>query len=238
MEMTAGKDWLKARLRSRNVTIRDYRFTVSARKQQLLKHFEVDLLVDVGANRGQAATLYRQHGYGGRILSLEPDRRALVDLERKAAKDPRWDVIRTAVGQEPGQMQLHLSEESQFTSLVEMGDYTVRASPHARYVDSDTVQVDTLDSLLADQSSQNLALKIDVQGFEREVLAGAPKSMAQAVYVDIELCPVPLYEGQILMLELVQLMEDLGFTLAAIEDTYSDTRTGRVLAYNGVYARL
>ena len=40
------------------------------------------------------------------------------------------------------------------------------------------------------------------------------------------------------MLELMKRMEDEGFSLMAIEDTYGDMRTGRVLSYNGVYARL
>ena len=233
------KDGLHRTLRRADVAVRHYRYTPGARKQQALELTGVDTLIDVGANKGQAGRLYRRHGFRGQILSLEPDSSILPTLRAWTDRYPPWDVEHTAVGAQPGVLTLHRSEESQFNSLRPLTDVTVSTSPHARYTGTEEVPVRTLDDVAARfDRSRTLGLKIDVQGFEAEVLDGGPETLARAVYVDIELCPVPLYDGQVLMIDLMRRMEDLGFSLMAIEDTYSDLTTGQVLSYNGVYARL
>lgn len=233
------KDVLHRTLMRADVAVRHYRLTPGARKQRALSRTGVDTLIDVGANKGQAGRLYRRHGFRGLILSIEPDPTACATLAGWAAKYPPWETVRAAVGAEPGTLQLHISEESQFNSLRPMTSYTVDNSPHAREVRTEEVEVRTLDDIASRFGpDRTIGLKIDVQGFEAEVLAGGPETLARAQYVDIELCPVPLYDGQIMMLDLMDRMEREGFSLIAIEDTYSDMRTGQVLSYNGVYARL
>lgn len=232
-----SKDLLHRTLRRTDVAVRHYHLTPAARKQQALTRAGVTTLVDVGANKGQAGRLYRRHGFAGRILSIEPDPAAYDALGGWAARYPPWDTLACAVGAEPGTLTLHVSEESQFNSLRPMTSYTTDNSPHAREVRTVDVDVRTLDDICAPITG-TLGLKVDVQGFEAEVLAGGAATLARAAYVDIELCPVPLYDGQIMMIDLMQRMEAAGFSLLAIEDTYSDLRTGQVLSYNGVYARL
>lgn len=234
-----SKDLLHRTLRRGDIAVRHYKLTPAARKRQALDRVGVDTLIDVGANKGQAGRLYRRHGFSGRILSIEPDSAAHAVLQTWAAKYPVWETERCAVGAEPGSLELHISEESQFNSLRQMSDVTVDNSPHARYVKTEQVDVRTLDQIAARFGPETtLGLKIDVQGFEEEVLAGGPETLARAQYVDIELCPVALYDGQIMMIDLMRRMEDEGFSLMAMEDTYSDLKTGQVLSYNGVYARL
>jgi len=134
---------------------------------------------------------------------------------------------------------LNISEETQFNSLRPITQMTVDNSAYARYVQTEEVDMMTLDQIAARYPADRaLGLKIDVQGFEEQVLNGAPETLARSRYVDIELTPVEMYEGQILMLDLMRRMEEEGFTLLAMEDTYNDMRTGQVLAYNGVYCRL
>lgn len=233
------KDLLHRVLRRGDLAVRHYRLTPAARKQQSLDLLGVDTLIDVGANKGQAGRLYRRHGFSGRILSIEPDSDACAVLRTWADKYPPWDVLQCAVGDKPGPVELHISEESQFNSLRPMTSFTIDNSPHARYLKTEQVDVRTLDDIASRfGTDQKLGLKIDVQGFEEQVLRGGAETLARALYVDIELCPVPLYDGQIMMIDLMSRMESEGFSLMAIEDTYSDMRTGQVLSYNGVYARV
>ena len=73
-------------------------------------------------------------------------------------------------------MELHISEESQFNSLLPITDLTLDTSSYARYVDTATVEILTLDQIAA-TCPQTLGLKIDVQGFEREVLDGGSETL-------------------------------------------------------------
>lgn len=234
-----SKDLLHRALMRSDIAVRHYRLTPAARKRQALAVTGVDTLIDVGANKGQAGRLYRRHGFRGLILSIEPDPAACATLRTWAERYPPWDTLQCGVGDQTGSMELHVSEESQFNSLRPMTSFTTDNSPHARYLSTEQVEIRTLDDIARRFGPETtLGLKIDVQGFEAEVLAGGRETLARARYVDIELCPVPLYEGQIMMIELMQRMEAEGFSLIAIEDTYSDMSTGQVLSYNGVYARL
>src|ERR1700722_11845291 len=62
------------------------------RHSKLFSLLGIDLLVDVGANVGQFATLCRAHGYRGSILSFEPSSAAHRELLKTAAVDPLWAV--------------------------------------------------------------------------------------------------------------------------------------------------
>lgn len=59
------KEEVRHILRSRGIEVGGYRYTVSARRQQMLAHYGVGLLVDVGANVGQYALAVRAGGYQG-----------------------------------------------------------------------------------------------------------------------------------------------------------------------------
>jgi FkbM family methyltransferase len=237
--VTRSKDLFHRATMKADIAVRHYEVTPAGRKRKALNNLGIQVLIDVGANKGQAAALYRRHGFRGEILSVEPDSGSFAVLEKRAAKDPHWDVMRAAVGDKPGKMLLNISEETQFNSLRPITAMTVNNSAYARYVQTEEVDVMTLDQIAARYPAERpLGLKIDVQGFEEEVLNGAPQALARSTYVDIELTPVEMYEGQILMLDLMRRMEQEGFTLLAMEDTYSDMKTGQVLGYNGVYCRL
>src|SRR5215831_3678983 len=67
-------------------------------RMQLIEKYAIDLVLDVGANTGQFARQLRQYGYTGRIVSFEPLRAALLQLQTQAARDPAWEVWPYALG--------------------------------------------------------------------------------------------------------------------------------------------
>ena len=70
------------------------------------------------AHAAATATLLREAGYGGEIVSFEPVAASFAALERRAADDPRWRAHRLALGREPGTAQLNVARESNFTSFL------------------------------------------------------------------------------------------------------------------------
>lgn len=211
------------------------------RRSALLHHRAIDLVVDVGANGGQYASgLRRVLGWGGRIVSFEPQTEAFARLQVAAAGDERWQLCRQALGDAPGTATIHVSANSESSSLLPMLPAHRAAAPHTAYVGAQQVPVSTLDELLPAllHGAARVWLKIDVQGYEMHVLRGAAMSLARHVeVVELEMSLVPLYAGAPSMAALQSFLEAAGFRLAGIEPGFADPRSGELLQVDGLFVR-
>lgn len=205
---------------------------------RLVERLDVDLLIDVGANQGQYATRFRQLGYQGDIVSFEPMSDAFASLAKAARTDDRWQVKQLAVGAENGSATLHVAANSVSSSLLDVGEVHVAAAPESQQLRDETVTVTTLDDALTGPSFQSAWLKIDTQGFESEVLAGATRSLAKVSVVQCELSLVELYVGQPHFLDVLQRIEALGFRTVRITPGFTDPTTGDLLQFDVTAARV
>ncbi len=80
-------------------------------------------------------------------------------------------------------------------------------------------------------------IKIDTQGYELEVLAGATGLLPQTMALQLELSLVPLYEGAPAFVDAVHYMESRGFELFSVAPGFKDRRSGRLLQMDGVFLR-
>lgn len=199
----------------------------------------IETVLDVGANTGQFGRLLRQSKFSGRIHSVEPLQAAYDVLVSTAAGDPRWTVQRAAVSAEPGTLRMNVSGNSVSSSVLPMLDTHASAAPSAQYVGQEEVAATTVDEIVAGQGlhPERALLKIDVQGYEREVLDGAAKTLSSFRGVRTEMSLVALYEGQALMPEIVDLLARNGFELWYVEPGFSDPVTRRLLQLDGVFFR-
>lgn len=199
----------------------------------------IDCVLDVGANIGQFGAQLRRAGFAGRIHSLEPLQAAYDELQRRTAHDDRWRVQRAAVSAEAGTIRMNVSGNSVSSSVLPMLDRHAVAAPQAQYVGVEEVPSTTVDAIVDESglSPQRTLLKIDVQGYERQVLAGAAATLDRFAGVRTEMSLVPLYEGQVLMPEMVDLLTGRGFELWYIEPGFVEPRTQRLLQLDGLFLR-
>lgn len=205
-----------------------------------LKKHRVNLIFDIGANCGQFAQSVRDAGYAGRIVSFEPLSVAWEQLSEASKADPLWDIApRAAIGSEDSEIMMHIAGNLASSSALEMLGTHVNAAPESAYVDSEIVPVRRLDTIAASylDSDSNLFIKIDTQGFEGQVLGGAPEILQKAVGLNIELLLVPLYENQCKYDELFNKMKTLGFNLWDISPVFVDPQNGRTLAVDATFYR-
>jgi hypothetical protein len=114
------------------------------------------------------------------------------------------------------------------------------AYPPANYVDTEEVLIRRLDTIAPEiiGPSDVSFLKIDVQGFEKQVLAGGESTVKdRCVGVQLELSFVPLYEGAMLIPEAVDLMYSQGFRLTGMLPCFTDPRNGQMLHADGIFLR-
>jgi FkbM family methyltransferase len=209
------------------------------RRLQLLRHHEIDLVLDVGANVGQFAIELRRSGYRGRIVSFEPLADAFAELQIAARGDASWRVVKLALGADKGTSVINRAANVESSSFLAMLPRHLEAAPHSNYRATEVVEVETLDAMFGEYCSgaRRIFLKIDTQGFESQVLDGATESMARIDLVQLELSLVPLYKGQALMDELKSRLEALGYALIGLDSSFADARTGQVLQVDGVFRR-
>jgi FkbM family methyltransferase len=182
---------------------------------QLIGERRIDLVLDVGANEGRFALGLRRDGYAGRIISFEPLTNAFAKIEVASADDPSWECLQLALGAAPGRATLNVAANWASSSLLPMNRRLRRAEPRVAYVGTEECSVATLDQLsphLLD-SEERLYLKLDVQGFELEVLRGAAATLGRVEVLDVELSLAKLYRGAPLKEEVVGYLAARHFAL-------------------------
>jgi len=210
----------------------------ATRRQAMLAKHEVDLVLDVGSADGGYGTSLRKFGYTGRIVSFEPLTAAYETLSATISADPLWTAQNVALGAAPGQATINVASNSTSSSLLPMLDAHRDAAPAIEYVAEEVVAVARLDDAAqeATKAARRPFLKVDTQGFEREVLAGGAETVAQCIGLQLELSFVPLYAGGMLVDEAVGWAYSQGFHLVGIEQGYA-APSGEILQVDGVFIR-
>lgn len=198
---------------------------------QLLKAQRVDLVLDVGANIGQYASMLRRFGYKGRIVSFEPQHEPFHQLRQKTINDPLWKAVHCAVGDASTSVTINVAgNRGLSSSILPMLPRHVAAAPGSKYIGSEEVQQCRLDEMWSDFVSphERVFLKMDVQGYEKNVLDGAGERLDECVGMQLEASLVPLYNGAMLYREALDLLDKHGFSLMSVLPGFRDLETGQM----------
>lgn len=205
---------------------------------ELMRRHSVQCVIDAGANVGAYARELREQGYLGRIISFEPQAAAFKLLKAKSDKDPMWDCFNCALGDNDGQtLNLTVARNSVSSSLLPMSTEMQSLFPEAAISHKESVNIRSLDSLLKQRSVQSdvILLKLDVQGYEDHVLAGASETLRRTVAIQVELAIQPLYDGSLSMTDMMQRMGARGYVLAAITPNTYHPVTGQLLEVDAIF---
>ncbi len=208
---------------------------------RIFDHYEISCVIDVGANIGQYASRLRRLGWRGRIVSIEPVAAAHAALERAADGDPAWTVApQLALGAIDGTVTLNVSAESDMSSVRGFRPEMAQLLDSARFVDAETVPLARLDGWIDRWAgpTDRLLLKLDTQGYDFEVLAGAAATLARVWLIQVELALAPVYQGEPDWRAAADRLAALGFQPILLIPGYFNRRTARLLSADGVFARV
>jgi FkbM family methyltransferase len=219
-------------------------YSLSAHLLQLFQRLRINCVLDVGAHHGVYGQLLRNLGYRGRIVSFESIPENFALLERQRAGDRQWHTHRWALGNQPGTAEITVRRGTDFTSFRapnQYGQEQFGSSLEAERVE--VVEVKRLDSVLeeclAGIEQPRVFLKIDTQGFDREVLEGAGQQLGLITALQTELSVKPLYEGMSTsLLDMIAFLQEHGFELTGLFPvTWDATDQLRVIEFDCVMCR-
>lgn len=131
-----------------------------------------DLCFDVGANLGNRVRAFRH--LGCHVVAIEPQPFCLRKLHGEFGADEAVTIVPMAVGRTAGTATMLTSDVHVLSTL--SGEFIEKTTRSGRFADIQwnhkvEVPMTTLDALIAKHGVPQF-LKIDVEGFEPEVLAG------------------------------------------------------------------
>src|SRR3989442_1354821 len=173
-------------------------------------------------------------GYGGPVLSLEPNPDSFDELAESMGEDPQWQGMNVALGQQRTTALFHV------TAMPTLSSFLVpHRAPVKRTISVDVDRLDlVLPRLLQTVSEPKIFLKIDTQGYDVEVLKGAEEILSQVLLLQSEISVDPIYEGMPHYLEALALYESFGFTLMTLFPVTRNPTHGNIVEYDCLMGRL
>lgn len=191
--------------------------TLRTHLKAVIDAYQIETIIDVGANEGGFGKLLRDIGFHGSIHSFEPVSSAYSALEGAARSDPRWHVHRCALGARNGKATINVSRFNQCSSFLGASKYGLEIMSNLEVEGTEEVDVRTLASFLeggAIQGAGRILLKMDTQGFDLEVFRGAMPIRDQLCCLLSELSLLPVYEGMPDFSESLDTFRRAGFSVA------------------------
>ena len=191
-------------------------------------------IVDIGANRGPWTRTARRVFSDCPVIMVEPQRELEPDLRAVENEFPGVSHVLAVVGAAPGQQVLTIWDDLAGSSCLPSTDETLLSQGRQR-----TVDVVTLPGLVASSKSPFAPdlIKVDVQGFEMEVLKGAGNVLGQAEIIIIEVSLFRFGAGMPLAREIIEYLGAHGYELYDVAGFLRRPLDGALAQLDLVFAR-
>jgi FkbM family methyltransferase len=203
-------------------------------------HHQINKVLDVGANIGKYGLGLRKIGFNGQIISFEPLSDTFNILKKNTDKDKNWSSYNIALGDFNGESEINIAANINSSSLLDMLPAHLQSAPESKYIGREKIIVKKLDDIFDDifKHDDYLYLKIDAQGFEKQILDGAKFSLNKIKAIQLEMSIVPLYKNSLTYVEMINYLGLHRFELQIIEPGFSDPSSGQLLQFDGIFIKI
>lgn len=186
-------------------------------------------VLDVGANEGQFGSWILKMLPAVSVYSFEPLPSMFSKLVKATKSHKNWTAFNYALGNFNGEKEIYFHvEHPSSSSFLESEPLEGSLFPETKAKENLKVKCRMLDwwsDCNLSQISTPILLKLDVQGYEEEVLLGASKTLSQVDTVVIEVITQRLYKNQVSFPRLVDILNTQSFELGGVLQQGFDTQS-------------
>lgn len=199
---------LKKKLNNKEINISRFRLY----DKKWLHKLEISTVIDIGANIGEFTGIFNELFSGAAIHAFEPLPECFEKLNDRFGKFPNIKIYNIGLGSSRGELAINQSSHDPASSFREMEDLHKENYPHSSDSVKLKVPIFPLDDILKSTTlDDNIFIKIDVQGFEDEVIRGGMKTFGKAKVIIVESSYQKLYKDEPLFHGIYSLIQPLGF---------------------------
>lgn len=198
----------------------------------------IGTVLDVGAHRGEFSSAIRALLPRARIYAFEPLPDCCAVLSNKMRNGGGFQAFPVAIGKTHGQITLWRSRYAKSSSVLPMAALHKDSFPWSAENTPLSVEQRALDEYLGQlQLDDKVLLKIDVQGYEAQVLRGATELLKCVACVLLEVSFRPLYQGQGTFAEIHVLLQSAGFSYSGNLGQLCSPIDGSILQADALFCR-
>ena len=210
------------------------------RRKRLLTHFGITKILDVGANTGQYAQELRKIKFEGEIICFEPISSVFEVLKGNMKNDSKSTVKNFALGDKNETKTINIAKNFASSSFFSRAKHLEENAKQTEYISEEKVEIKKLDSIFHTlcNADEIVFLKLDTQGYEKNILNGAATSLKKIKGIQIELALKPSYNDAPGYKEIFKIIEEAGFSLFSIEEGFEDENTGQLLEIDAIFFKI
>jgi len=195
-------------------------------------------IIDVGANRGMFSKAAHYIFPKAKIIAFEPLKDIFYELNNLSNEIENFESYNIALGEKSEISKIHRSSYDYSSSILKMSDIHKKAYPYSAESTAEKIQVKRLDEILTrEKLKEPVLLKIDVQGFEKDVILGATGIIENITYIICELSFIELYENQPLFDEMYSLFINLGYKFMGYVGESKNPQNGQLLQMDALFIK-
>ena len=193
------------------------------------------VVYDIGAAEGIVSSLFAKLPNISEVHAFEPIPNMYRQLTFSVKPFPNVHCHNVALGNEKTEKAMYIASNSDSSSLLQVANLHKDEFNNVNFSKKITVNCVRLDDYVEEnQLPLPNIVKIDVQGYEKEVLNGGQITIKKADYCILEMSFYPLYEGSPLFDDIYTQMRELGFQLIGISKPLKG-KSGDQLQIDGIF---
>ena len=158
-----------------------------------LSELDIEKIIDIGAHKGEFLENMLKIEKVNSFYAFEPQKNIFNELNEKFSKNEKITLFNFAMDKEITNKKLKINKLSMTSSLAEINEKSLYikvknflTSSRSNFEDEYEIQTNTVDKIFENISLQKSLLKIDVEGFEMNVIEGSKIKLEEIPFVLLE----------------------------------------------------